>query len=394
MDQRPRCSGHQLIAALTASPARWNPGFNGLLFPNSMTDQTISYSELSHLKTWAFPDSASLRKRALRATLRAQRQAQDPRVARFKSRKIAERLQYLPWVAQARTLSLYAALGDEVGTDDLAHALLRLGKQLVFPVIRDKTMHFHAVSDMDRGLSERGAFGIREPDPARCPVVAPDEIDIFLTPGMAYDLFGGRVGFGAGYYDRYLSQRRPDARVVGLAYEFQVLHAFPVEPTDILLDAVVTEERVYQPTWQRFRCPKEGNTASLAELIYENDLLQGGCLLLHADLGTGKTVFVKGLARRNACTEDTLSPTFIYCRTYHGRMPLVHVDGYRVDALQRGDTEFWNELLQQPGIVAIEWAEQLGDLVPKDALHLFGRVLDDGAREWILFTPVQTHGVL
>jgi 5-formyltetrahydrofolate cyclo-ligase len=72
----------------------------------------------------------------------------------------------------------------------------------------------------------------------------PETLDLALIPGVAFDLRGGRLGFGAGFYDRLLSRLPLDIPTVGLAFDFQVIPRLPLQPHDMVLGAIVTERRV------------------------------------------------------------------------------------------------------------------------------------------------------
>jgi 5-formyltetrahydrofolate cyclo-ligase len=75
--------------------------------------------------------------------------------------------------------------------------------------------------------------------------VLPQELDFVMVPGVAFDREGGRTGHGKGYYDKLLQHARPDAPLVALAFECQLFPEIPMQPHDIFMDAVVTEEAVY-----------------------------------------------------------------------------------------------------------------------------------------------------
>ena len=92
---------------------------------------------------------------------------------------------------------------------------------------------------------EPGAFGIREPLPSRCAPASLDEVDFVLVPGVVFDARGGRIGHGAGYYDRLLARCGPGTRLVAAAFEVQVVDEVPMEPHDRRVALVVTELRVY-----------------------------------------------------------------------------------------------------------------------------------------------------
>lgn len=89
-----------------------------------------------------------------------------------------------------------------------------------------------------------GAMGIMEPDPHFCIAADPSEIDLIIVPGVAFDTVGGRIGYGKGCYDRFLSRLLADVPVIGLAYDFQVLPRVPQNTNDIRMDLIVTEKGI------------------------------------------------------------------------------------------------------------------------------------------------------
>ena len=342
--------------------------------------------DIPSLKRRAFPDALIPDKQEIRSRLRARRQGLDPRAARHKSHRVTQNLVSLPGFQNARCIAMYSSLAEEAGTREMMIAALRQQKKIAVPKVYGRDMQLLRVCDVERDLALQGAFGIMEPDPDLCDPVPLDEVDWFVVPGVAFDRFGSRVGFGAGYYDRLLPRKRPDAGVVGVAFDFQVVHALPAHEGDHPMDAVITDEAVYEPGVTVFRTRDELETQAWAARLIEAGLGEGGVSALHAGLGVGKTVFVQGLAKALHVRGEAASPTFVYCREYRGDRVLYHADAYRVDAIQGSDVSFWSEILEQPGIVAVEWAERLGPLLSKSTIHLFGDILGDGTREWILWT--------
>lgn len=134
-----------------------------------------------------------------------------------------------------RTVASYAAMANEV---DLLPLLAYLPeRRWLFPRVAGDELVFHEVSDLDRDLAA-GTLGIREPR-RELPEVPIAEVDVFLCPGLAFDLRGGRLGRGRGYYDRALALARPNALRVGVCHPLQrVPDTYPA-PHDVPMHLVI-----------------------------------------------------------------------------------------------------------------------------------------------------------
>lgn len=136
------------------------------------------------------------------------------------------------------TVSAFLAMPGEV---DIAVLFTRLpGWRWVLPRVEpDRTLTFR-----DREVPrEIHPFGMEQPQDAG-PVIPLHEIDVFLTPGLAFDRTGGRLGNGAGFYDRLLAKRRPDAVAVGITIESRVVEEIPMLDHDQRVDWLATEDGV------------------------------------------------------------------------------------------------------------------------------------------------------
>lgn len=140
---------------------------------------------------------------------------------------------------QSRMVGLYSPVRNEVPTNDIFEAALRAGKRTVYPKVVDTSLEFVEVSALDD--FRKGAFGI--PEPTGTGRIDLADLDLLIVPGVAFDLRGGRLGYGKGFYDRALAVGDFSGRLVGLCYEAQLLPHLPRESHDILMDIVITEER-------------------------------------------------------------------------------------------------------------------------------------------------------
>ncbi|HYC12514.1 MAG TPA: 5-formyltetrahydrofolate cyclo-ligase [Nitrososphaerales archaeon] len=158
------------------------------------------------------------------------------------SRKVHENLLSLSEFGTAKVIASYVAKRDEVQTDEILRQALESGKKVIVPRsdLSSVRLRFHEIRSLAELLP--GAFGIPEP-PTGSPTVPLADADVVLVPMVAWDLEGHRVGYGKGYFDRELKSRG-DALGVGLAFEFQRRDSLPATPTDVPMDAVVTDGRV------------------------------------------------------------------------------------------------------------------------------------------------------
>jgi 5-formyltetrahydrofolate cyclo-ligase len=185
------------------------------------------------------------RKQYIRRSLRAVRRGLSEAERLARSRRVWERVAALACYQHARVVLGYMAFDHEVLTDGLMRRAMASGKQLVLPMVlgNRQGMALYVIEELERDVAP-GYCGILEPQPRRTRAVAPETLELALIPGVAFDLRGGRLGLGAGFYDRLLSQLPRGIPMVGLAFDFQVIPRLPLQPHDILLDAIVTESRV------------------------------------------------------------------------------------------------------------------------------------------------------
>lgn len=147
------------------------------------------------------------------------------------------------------TVMCYMDFNNEVKTGEIINLFLSKGKRVAIPAVEKygKTAKSRIVAYQINSLEEemqKGAYGILEPVKDISRVVDPKEFELVLVPGVAFDRNGNRIGFGAGYYDKFLCKTRKDCVKAGLAYEYQVLDSIPAEKHDILMDYIITEKGI------------------------------------------------------------------------------------------------------------------------------------------------------
>ena len=188
-------------------------------------------------------------KARLREMVLARRDAMGAATRAVLSQAILEEIAGLPAYRDARAVLAYAGFGSELRTGGFLRRVLDEGKTLLLPRVNreKKLLEVYEVGDPARDL-EAGTWGIREPRPDRCAPADPRTIDFVLVPGVAFDAHGGRLGYGAGFYDGLLSgDVSPHAWLVAGAFGVQLVEEVPLDEHDVPVDVVVTEKGSYPP---------------------------------------------------------------------------------------------------------------------------------------------------
>lgn len=146
---------------------------------------------------------------------------------------------------KAKTIFFYAPLPDELDIWPLFQDSLAAGKTVALPRFDEATRRYVAcqIQDIGKDLGN-GRFGIREPE-SRCIAVPLNRLDLILVPGVAFDLHGGRLGRGKGFYDQLLASVR--GATCGVAFDEQIVEAVPVEAHDVHLNCILTPTRWIEP---------------------------------------------------------------------------------------------------------------------------------------------------
>lgn len=162
-----------------------------------------------------------------------------------KGRSILRHLLALPEYREARLVHSFVSMPGEVDTRALVKEALASGKRVAVPVVEKGRRNLrHAEIGALGDLRPEGSWGLYQPPPEHIRAVDAGEVDLVVVPGLAFDLRGNRIGFGAGYYDRFLGGVA--AAKVAVAYAFQVLPSVPVTGQDVPVDVIVTEEGAHR----------------------------------------------------------------------------------------------------------------------------------------------------
>jgi 5-formyltetrahydrofolate cyclo-ligase len=159
---------------------------------------------------------------------------------------IVKRLVDLEEIRRASTLMVYLAFGSEVFTDGLILWGWGEGKRVAVPLCRPESRELTAcrIDGFDELTS--GHYGIREPKKGFLRPVPRGEIEAVVVPAVAFDRRGYRVGYGGGYYDRFLPEA-PQAARIGAAFALQIVAEIPADPYDVTVDRIVTESEIIVP---------------------------------------------------------------------------------------------------------------------------------------------------
>ncbi len=173
-------------------------------------------------------------KKELRAAVRKKKQAMTPEDIALRSDALCRRVLESEEYRRAETIYGYLPFNQEVQTLPLLRQALLDGKQLALPKCYGREMRFILTEDLTR--IQYSAFGA--PEPAEDFPVAGDPAALVIVPGLVFDSRGYRIGYGGGYYDRFLS-REPNHPTVALCYDFQLIDHLEPEEHDIPVNTVL-----------------------------------------------------------------------------------------------------------------------------------------------------------
>lgn len=191
-------------------------------------------------------EATRTRKQRLRKRVLAMRAGLDRDQVEAGGQAILAKVLALEAYRRAELVHSYVSSKEnEVDTRALIGTCLAQGKRVAVPVVMPgtKTLSHALIDSLDQLVV--GPWGLAQPDPAATTwLPAEARIDLVVVPGLAFDRRGQRIGWGGGYYDRFLAQ--VPAVKIGLCYDALVLDCIPGEPHDVPVDLVVAETAIYQ----------------------------------------------------------------------------------------------------------------------------------------------------
>ena len=172
-------------------------------------------------------------KQELRRAIRQQKQAMAPEDIAARSDNLRRRVLETDAYRQAKTIYCYLPFNQEVDTLPLLRQALLDGKQAALPKCYGKEIRFILTDDLSR--IRYSPFGA--PEPVDDAPIASDETALVIVPGLVFDESGHRIGYGGGYYDRFLS-REPNHPTIALCFDFQLVPHLEPDPHDIPVQTV------------------------------------------------------------------------------------------------------------------------------------------------------------
>ena len=179
----------------------------------------------------------SEKKKSLRDLLLERRDNTSHDLLKIASKKIQKKLDKIFAFKNAKKIGVYYPIGSEIFTQDIIQELLSKGKEVFLPKVMGESMEFRKIIDFSS--LEPGNFDIMEPK-EECPV--DNNLDVILVPTVGISQTGVRLGYGYGFYDRFLAKNKTVA--ISLTLEKQIIKNIPKSEHDIIMNWIVTEDKM------------------------------------------------------------------------------------------------------------------------------------------------------
>jgi len=188
------------------------------------------------------------KKKLIRIEALAARNLLKKEEVEYRSRIISKKLEELDGFNNSNLVMCYLDFKNEVITGYFIEKCLKSGKRVAVPKVfttpqGQREILASEIYDVENDL-EKGFYGILEPKIETTREIDPGEIDLAVIPGTAFDMSGNRIGYGAGFYDRFLKRVKRNCLKVGVAFDLQIYEHVPADQNDIPMDIIITENRV------------------------------------------------------------------------------------------------------------------------------------------------------
>ncbi len=141
---------------------------------------------------------------------------------------------------ESKVIAMYKSINSEVNTDELIKYSINIGKTVVLPKVEENELKFYKINSINEKLF-KSKFGIEEPLGQLENFVDNKFIDLIIVPGICFDTEKNRLGFGKGYYDRFLKQK--DFKTIGICFDEQIIEKVPITDNDIKVKQIITDKR-------------------------------------------------------------------------------------------------------------------------------------------------------
>lgn len=183
-------------------------------------------------------------KKALRKELLIKRENLTEKEILKKSNLITNSIYNSKVYRDAKTIMTYISFKNEVYTHNIIKKSIIENKKIVVPITIPETKELKISQVLDFNELEIGYYNILTPKKEFLRYIDPKDIDLVLVPGVAFDKNGYRIGYGGGYYDRFLDKLRKDAIKIGLAFDLQLIDKVPKDNYDKPVDIIITENEI------------------------------------------------------------------------------------------------------------------------------------------------------
>lgn len=187
-------------------------------------------------------DTVAISKNKIRKQILARRNSEPAQSQEDRSTYIFRNL--VPMINNYETIGIYVAIKSEVRTQKIHNHLLNMGIIPLYPAIRTRGRNQVMVFTQVDNPRDMNYFKHGFPQPRRFVTYPRNAIDALIVPGIAFDHHGYRIGYGKGYYDKYLAKF--NGEIIGIGYDFQLIDSIPHESHDIRMHRIVTENRILE----------------------------------------------------------------------------------------------------------------------------------------------------
>lgn len=186
-----------------------------------------------------------VQKNYVRRLLTERRNQLTPEEVEEKSKEIIKKLKETAYYKNSRIILAYVNIKNEVKTIDFIEESLKQQKIVCLPLVikSEGRIEIYKIDNLSTDI-HIGTYGIPEPILRSECRVDPEDINLVIVPGVGFDIRLNRMGYGGGFYDKFLANLKPGILKIGLAYDFQVLSELPIESFDVKMDMIITEKRI------------------------------------------------------------------------------------------------------------------------------------------------------